>query len=357
MHLAGTGACGQRRGEFSGAGFAVRHADAGGAQRLLGGLARPRRSGGATTRVISTGRSPQFDGRAQGRQGGGADLRVGVVGRLEQGRHGRRSAAARPVRSAAAQLALRLAADGAARSASTSFAGQLLQGHLGRLRHVLVGVRPRSPAASARKRRCPSASARRWPRSALGFGPLLAACSTAGSAAVSPRSARARINSACRSGGARPNSATSASVTSRPGQFAGRRRPMANSALSADCNCSTNSGTPAACRARIAPRVASRTRCLGTSALRTRSYSFAASAGLPSASSLSAQRMQPSATAERTAGGSGRQRLLQRLASPRASADPAQGHGRGRGHFGVGVLQPLRPSRRPPWHRGGRRSN
>ena len=136
-----------------------------------------------------------------------------------------------------------------------------------------------------------------------GFGPLLAACNTTGKAAASPRSAKARVNRAWRSGGSLPNSSTSAWVTSRPGNSRAVVKPMARNAGSADCNCSTNSGTPADWRARIAPRVASTMRGLGTSALRTRSYSFAASAGWPAASSRSAHRMQPSATAERTAAG------------------------------------------------------
>jgi len=66
------------------------------------------------------------------------------------------------------------------------------------------------------------------------------------------------------------NSATIASVVSVPASSRAVPKPSLNSAGSGDFSCSIRSGMPADCRARIAPRVASSTRGLGTSALRTR---------------------------------------------------------------------------------------
>ena len=54
-------------------------------------------------------------------------------------------------------------------------------------------------------------------------------------------------------------------------QLAGRGQADLEQSLSGERSCSTSSGMPSDLRARIAPRVASRIRCLGTSALRTSS--------------------------------------------------------------------------------------
>ena len=66
-----------------------------------------------------------------------------------------------------------------------------------------------------------------------------------------------------RSGGAWPTRPPAPRSLRGPASSRAVVKPMANSALSADWNCSTNSGTPAAWRARIAPRVASTIALLG----------------------------------------------------------------------------------------------
>ena len=156
--------------------------------------------------------------------------------------------------------------------------------------------------------------------------PFFAIASTAGITASSRRSARAPTSRPCRSGAAPDAAAARASVTSRPGSSRAVVNPMLNIPLSADLSCSTSRGIPSDRRARIAPRVASMILCLGAADLRTRSYSSAALSAFPPARARSAQRMHPSATAERTAAGASPSDFCRTLAAaslpirPRAAA-------------------------------------
>ena len=96
---------------------------------------------------------------------------------------------------------------------------------------------------------------------------------------------------------------------------------------------------PRSPRAIIAPRVASRIRCFGTSALRIASYTSTAASFLPSASNRSAHKMPPSAMADRTAGFAPANAWWSAWIALLA-ADLAERNGGGRCHFLVVIVEP-----------------
>ena len=123
-------------------------------------------------------------------------------------------------------------------------------------------------------------------------------------------------------------------VTSRREARRSGTHPMPSFALSADCNCSINKDSPAAPRARMAAR-RFRHPLLGQVRLNgTVSYSFTDSADFPSARYFSAHRIQPSATAERTATGHCVPEMGRLVA-----ADVPQGPDHRRGNIRIGVLE------------------
>ena len=147
-------------------------------------------------------------------------------------------------------------------------------------------------------------------------GPLPAAARTAGMTAASVRSAKASSRKDWRSGLHWRNSAASASVTSRPGSSRAVRRPMPNRALSGERSCSSSRGQAGGLPGEDRPADgfelsaawarSPRAPCHTASRLQRR---------LPWAMNHSAQRMQPSATAGRTASGAAARDWVSALAA------------------------------------------
>ena len=312
---------------------------------------------GLTTRPISTGRSPSSTVAPRAVRAAARICGVGVVGSLQQRRRWPpRSGDGRPVRSAPAAVFPSAFGKRAARSPSTSWPGISASTPIAVCAMLGVGLQRRlqerrNAGDVAQSLEHAEGRAPHLDRAALG-GPQhdreAPSCRrgrpgppTTGLAATAPH------------GPTRPPGHRSPPV---PANSRATRNPTASRPLSSERSCSTSSGTPAVPRARMAPRVASRIRCGRTSALRTASYNFTASAEWPLARARSALRMQPSAAAERTPAGASAGACFQGL-DGRLAADAAQGHGRGRSHLGVGVGQPGDEADRPPGRRAGRRAS